>query len=55
MQKNRFAYVSTNSATQLNIESNSIDYVFTDPPFGANLNYSELNFFLGNYIKSPDE
>lgn len=49
--KNRFAYVSTNSATQLNIESNNIDYIFTDPPFGANLNYSELNFFWETILK----
>lgn len=25
------------------IRSNSIDYLFIDPPFGANINYSELN------------
>lgn len=31
------------SADRLQIEDNSIDYIFTDPPFGANLNYSELN------------
>jgi len=26
------------------IPSNSVDYIFTDPPFGGNLMYSELNF-----------
>lgn len=31
------------SANKLNIENNTIDYIFTDPPFGANINYSELN------------
>lgn len=31
------------SADSLNIIDNSIDYIFTDPPFGANINYSELN------------
>ena len=31
------------SADHLNIKDNSIDYIFTDPPFGANINYSELN------------
>jgi len=25
------------------IENNSLDYIFIDPPFGSNLNYSELN------------
>ncbi len=34
-------YVS--SANCLTISDNSIDYIFTDPPFGANINYSELN------------
>lgn len=29
----------------MSIEQNSIDYIFTDPPFGDNLMYSELNFF----------
>jgi hypothetical protein len=27
-----------------NLNSDSIDYIFTDPPFGANIMYSELNF-----------
>ncbi len=32
------------SATQLStLKSDTIDYIFTDPPFGANLMYSELN------------
>ena len=36
--------VSTQSATDLrNIPDNSIDYIFVDPPFGRNLQYSELN------------
>ena len=36
--------VSTGSATQMPmIPSNSIDYIFTDPPFGGNLYYSDLN------------
>lgn len=31
------------SATSLTIPNNSIDYIFIDPPFGANIMYSELN------------
>nr|HPR33283.1 hypothetical protein [Prolixibacteraceae bacterium] len=34
-----------------NIFENSIDYIFTDPPFGDNLPYSELNFILEDWIK----
>lgn len=37
--------LSTQSTTELsNLNTNSIDYIFTDPPFGKNLMYSELNF-----------
>lgn len=36
--------VTTQSATSLSeIPDNSIDYVYTDPPYGGNINYSELN------------
>lgn len=37
--------VHVGSADQLSaIATNSIDYVFTDPPFGSNLFYADLNF-----------
>jgi len=37
--------VSTQSATELqNIEDSTIDYIFTDPPYGGNYQYGELNF-----------
>lgn len=44
-------FVSIVSATNLNIENNSIDYIFTDPPFGDNLSYSELNFIWECWLK----
>jgi 16S rRNA G966 N2-methylase RsmD/DNA-directed RNA polymerase subunit RPC12/RpoP len=52
--------VSEQSATDLsNIPSNTIDYVFTDPPFGGNLMYSELNFlwesWLGRFTNTTHE
>ena len=31
------------SADCISLGNNTVDYIFTDPPFGANLNYSELN------------
>lgn len=34
------------SAAKIAIPSESIDYIFTDPPFGNNLAYSELNFLV---------
>jgi DNA modification methylase len=35
--------ISTNSLTSPTLPSNSADYIFTDPPFGGNIMYSELN------------
>ena len=43
--------VSTGSSTTLNIPDDSVDYVFVDPPFGANLDYSELSFIWESWIK----
>lgn len=43
--------ISTGSATQLAIENNSIDYIFTDPPFGSNLSYSELSYVWEAWLK----
>jgi inorganic pyrophosphatase len=34
-----------------NIDENTIDYIFTDPPFGGNLNYSELSFIWEAWLK----
>jgi DNA modification methylase len=43
--------ISTQSASDLqNINSDSIDYIFTDPPFGGNLNYSELNLMVEAWL-----
>lgn len=36
--------ISTRSATSTSLPDSSVDYVFIDPPFGANRYYSELNF-----------
>jgi hypothetical protein len=33
------------------LPSNSVDYIFTDPPFGENLQYSELNWFVESFHK----
>ena len=39
------------SATNTQLKENSIDYIFTDPPFGANIMYSELNFLPESWLK----
>lgn len=46
-----FSPVSVHSATKNIIKNNCIDYVFTDPPFGANIMYSELNFLSESWLK----
>ena len=43
--------ISTNSLTNVGVTDNSIDYIFTDPPFGSNLNYSELSFMWESWLK----
>ena len=44
--------VTTGTLSQLpNIPDNSIDYIFTDPPFGDNLMYSELSFIWEAWLK----
>ena len=39
------------SANNINIADNSIDYIFTDPPFGANIMYSELNILPEAWLR----
>lgn len=39
------------SASKTGIEDSSIDYIFTDPPFGANIMYSELNFLPESWLR----
>lgn len=46
------AQINTSSLIDLkNIVENDIDYIFTDPPFGGNLNYSELSFLWEAWLK----
>lgn len=44
--------ISVMSATKMSeIAANSIDYIFIDPPFGANIMYSELSSIWENWLK----
>jgi len=45
------AIISTHSTTQNIAKDNCIDYIFTDPPFGGNLMYSELNILWEAWLK----
>lgn len=39
-------YLSTTSASRLSIPDSAVDYIFTDPPFGENIYYADLNFLV---------
>jgi DNA modification methylase len=42
---NSYLLISTQTATELDlITPDSIDYIFTDPPYAGNVQYGELNF-----------
>lgn len=41
--------VTVGSAASLPLPDGSIDYIFTDPPFGDNLPYAELNFLVESW------
>ena len=41
----------TQSTSALDLPNNGVDYIFTDPPFGGNLMYSELNFLWESWLK----
>lgn len=43
--------VLNHSLLSSNAQDNSVDYIFTDPPFGANIMYSELNFLWESWLK----
>lgn len=43
--------ISTQSSTKTNLPNDSIDYIFVDPPFGANIMYSELSFAREAWLK----
>lgn len=41
--------ITVGSAASLPLPDESIDYIFTDPPFGDNLPYAELNFLVESW------
>lgn len=52
-------HVIQGSSTQINLADKSVDYVFTDPPFGDFIPYSEINFlnevWLGKTTDNKEE
>lgn len=47
--------VSTGTAGKLSLPENSLDYIFIDPPFGANIMYSELNSLWEAWLRVRTE
>ena len=48
--------ISTESATTLDrIPANSIDYIFTDPPYSGRIQYGELNFIQEAWLDFPTD
>lgn len=51
--------VQQQSSCNIDLPDGSIDYVFTDPPFGGNIPYAEVNFineaWLGHYTDRAEE
>jgi hypothetical protein len=41
--------ITTQSATGPALPDDSIDYIFTDPPFGENIYYADLNYLLESW------
>ena len=40
------AAITTSTAAALDLPDNTVDYIFTDPPFGENIYYADLNFLV---------
>ena len=51
--------VHQGSSCNVDLPDHSVDYVFTDPPFGGNIPYAEINFlneaWLGRYTERKEE
>ena len=45
----RTVAVSTGNCGTLDLADNTVDYVFTDPPFGENIYYADLNYLVESW------
>jgi len=43
--------IETGSASGVGLPDSCVDYIFTDPPFGENIYYSDLNFFTETWFR----
>ncbi|MBI4764651.1 MAG: DNA methylase [Deltaproteobacteria bacterium] len=49
--ESKLSCLQTRSAGTVMLQEPYADYIFTDPPFGGNIMYSELNFLLEAWLK----
>lgn len=47
--KNGNMAVNTGTAAELRIGDSAVDYIFTDPPFGENIYYADLNYLVESW------
>ena len=45
----RTTMISTGDCADLDLPDDSIDYIFTDPPFGENIYYADLNYLVESW------
>ena len=45
----RTTTISTGTCANLSVHDASIDYIFTDPPFGENIYYADLNYLVESW------
>ena len=45
------AIIMTQSLGDIECKDGTFDYIFIDPPFGSNINYSELNFLWESWLQ----
>ena len=48
-QQSNSVVISTQSAADVAMPDNSVDYIFTDPPFGENIYYADLNYLIESW------
>lgn len=46
---NNFCAITCGTAARLSLTDESVDYIFTDPPFGENIYYADLNFLVESW------
>jgi len=49
IRRNSSCIATASTTANLGIPDNAVDYVFTDPPFGENIYYADLNFLVESW------